>query len=166
MEASIRSGEEASMSTVMPTSKVEMEMAMQTRRAEDRSRQGVRGFTIIELMVVISIILILMSVAAPIYSQSIIRAREAVLRQNLFSMRTSIDQYSMDKGKAPQSLEDLVQGGYLREIPIDPINNSRDGWQAVQEDVMLSINQEEPGITDVHSGANGTGSYGTPYTQW
>ncbi len=120
----------------------------------------------IELMVVISIILILISVAAPIFSQSIHRAREAVLRQNLFAMRTAIDQFSMDKGRAPQSLEDLVQAGYLREIPVDPITNSRDGWQVVQEDVLLSIDQEQPGISDVHSGAPGTASDGTPYSEW
>ncbi len=127
---------------------------------------GWRGFTLIELMVVISIILILVSVAVPIYSQSILRAREAVLRQNLFTMRTSIDQYSMDKERAPQSLDDLVQAGYLREIPTDPITNSRDTWQPVQEDYMESIDQQQPGITDVKSGASGVGSNGVPYSEW
>jgi general secretion pathway protein G len=117
-------------------------------------------------MVVISIILILISVAAPRFSQSIIRAREAVLRQNLFAMRTSIDQFSMDKGRAPQSLEDLVQEGYLREIPVDPMTNSTDNWQTVQEDVLLSIDQDQPGISDVRSGAPGVGSNGIPYSDW
>jgi general secretion pathway protein G len=138
----------------------------QDRECARRSKRGWRGFTLIELMVVISIILILISVAVPIYSQSIARAREAVLRQNLFAMRTSIDQYSMDKEKAPQTLDDLVQAGYLREIPTDPITNSKDTWQPVQEDYMMSIDQQQPGITDVKSGAAGLGSNGVPYSQW
>ncbi len=125
-----------------------------------------RGFTIIELMVVISIILILISIAVPIYNQSILRAKEAVLRQDLFAMRSAIDQYTMDKAKAPQTLQDLVQAGYLREIPKDPFTDSRDSWQTVQEDVLESIDQNEPGITDVHSGSNLTGSDGTAYSSW
>jgi general secretion pathway protein G len=131
-----------------------------------RPFRGRRGFTLVELMVVISIILILVSVAAPIYSQSITRAREAVLRQNLFAMRVSIDQFSMDKERAPQNLDDLVHEGYLREIPADPITNSKDTWEPVQEDYMMSIDQQQPGITDVKSGAPGMGSNGVPYSQW
>ncbi len=130
------------------------------------SRKNSRGFTIIELMVVISIILILISIAVPIYNQSILRAKEAVLRQDLFAMRSAIDQYTMDKAKAPQTLQDLVQAGYLREIPKDPFTDSRDSWQTVQEDVLESIDQNEPGITDVHSGSNLTGSDGTAYSSW
>lgn len=125
-----------------------------------------RGFTLIELMVVISIILILISIAVPIYNQSILRAKEAVLRQDLFAMRSVIDQYTMDKGKAPQSLEDLIQAGYLKEIPKDPFTNGRDTWQVVTEDVLLSVDQNEPGISDVHSGSNATGSDGTAYNTW
>lgn len=125
-----------------------------------------RGFTLIELMVVISIILILISTALPIYNQSIVRAREAVLRQDLFAMRSVIDQYTLDKGKAPQSLQDLVQAGYLKEIPKDPFTDSNDSWSVEQEDVLLSVDQDEPGISDVHSGANGNGSDGTPYSSW
>jgi general secretion pathway protein G len=145
---------------------------MPTERAirRDRTREGAcatRGFTIIELMVVISIILILISIAVPVYNQSIRRAKEAVLRQDLFAMRSSIDQYTMDKGKAPQALQDLVQdGGYLREIPKDPFTDSRDTWQVVQEDVLLSVDQNQPGITDVHSGSNLTGTDGTAYSTW
>ncbi len=125
-----------------------------------------RGFTLIELMVVISIILILISTALPIYNQSIVRAKEAVLRQDLFAMRSVIDQYTLDKGKAPQSLQDLVQAGYLKEIPKDPFTDSNDSWSVEQEDVLLSVDQDEPGISDVHSGANGNASDGTPYSSW
>ena len=129
-----------------------------------RKKSG--GFTIIELMVVISIIMIIVSIAVPIYTQSILRAKEAVLRQDLFAMRSAIDQYTMDKSKAPQALHDLMQEGYLREIPKDPFTNSRDTWQVVQEDVLLSIDQNQPGITDVHSGSNRMASDGTGYNTW
>ncbi len=124
------------------------------------------GFTLIELMIVISIILILVSIAVPIYSQSIIRAREAVLRDDLFTMRSVIDQFTLDKQRAPQSLQDLVEAGYLKDIPVDPFTNSRDSWQVVQEDVLQSIDQTQPGITDVHSGASGMGSDGRSYSEW
>ena len=145
-----------------------MLMARIIRRG--RRREGAcatRGFTIIELMVVISIILILISIAVPVYNQSIKRAKEAVLRQDLFAMRSAIDQYTMDKGKAPQALQDLLSdGGYLRELPKDPFTDSRDTWQVVQEDVLLSIDQNQPGITDVHSGSNLMGTDGTAYSTW
>jgi len=114
-------------------------------------RRKNRGFTLIELMIVISIILILVSIAIPMYNQSIVRAKEAVLHQDLFAMRSVIDQYTMDKGKAPQSLDDLVSAGYLKIIPLDPFTNARDTWQAQPEDVLLTINQDEPGISDEKS---------------
>ena len=139
---------------------------MVNRRKFSRSRLKSAGFTLIELMIVISMILILISVAIPIYTQSITRAREAVLRQNLFTMRSVIDQYSMDKQKAPQSLDDLVQAGYLKQIPTDPMTNSKDTWQPVQEDVLMSVDQNQPGITDVHSGSEANGSDGTAYNTW
>ncbi len=129
-------------------------------------RSTKRGFTLIELIVVISIIMILVSIAVPIYSQSIKRAKEAVLRQDLFAMRSLIDQYTMDKAKAPQSLDDLVQAGYLKEIPKDPFTDSRDTWQVVQEDTLTSVDQNEPGISDVHSGSSLTSSDGTAYSSW
>jgi general secretion pathway protein G len=139
---------------------------MVDRRKFRRSRLKAAGFTLIELMIVISMILILMSVAIPLYNQSITRAREAVLRQNLFTMRSVIDQYSMDKQKAPQSLDDLVQAGYLKQIPTDPMTNSKDTWQTVQEDVLVSVDQNQPGVTDVHSGSEANGSDGTAYNTW
>jgi general secretion pathway protein G len=129
-------------------------------------RRRQRGFTLIELMIVISIILILISTAIPIYLQSIKRARESVLKQNLFTIRSVIDQFTMDKQKAPQSLDDIVQAGYLKQIPIDPITNSRDTWQTVSEDTLQSVDQTQPGISDVHSGATGVGSDGVAYAEW
>ncbi len=129
-------------------------------------RRKTRGFTLIELMIVMSIIAILVAIAAPIYTQSIVRAKEAVLKQDLYSMRSVIDQYSVDKGKAPQSLDDLVTAGYLKQIPLDPFTNSKETWVPEQEDVLLSVNQDQPGISDVHSGATGMGSDGTAYSTW
>jgi general secretion pathway protein G len=131
-----------------------------------RFKRRQRGFTLIELMVVISIILILISTAIPMYQASIVRARESVLRQNLFTLRSVIDQYTMDKQKGPQSLQDLIDAGYLKQIPMDPFTNSRDTWQTVQDETLLSPDQTEVGISDVHSGAPGSGSDGTPYAQW
>ncbi len=131
-----------------------------------RKRRGEPGFTLIELMIVISIILILVSIAAPIYSSSITRAREAVLKDDLFTMRSVISQYTLDKQRAPQSLDDLVQAGYLKQIPVDPMTNARDSWTVDQEDVLLSVDQQQPGITDVHSGSTATSSDGTPYSSW
>jgi general secretion pathway protein G len=131
-----------------------------------RRARGQRGFTLIELMIVISIILILVSIAAPIYSTSIVRAKEAVLKDDLFTMRSVISQYTLDKQKAPQSLDDLVQAGYLKQIPMDPFTNARDSWTVDQEDVLLSVDQQQPGITDVHSGSTATSSDGTPYSSW
>src|SRR6267154_2198369 len=93
-----------------------------------------RGFTLIELMIVMAIIAVLMSVALPIYNRSIIRAKESVLKNNLFTMRTVIDEYTYDKQKAPQTLNDLVNDGYLRAVPLDPITNSSQSWRLVMED--------------------------------
>jgi general secretion pathway protein G len=124
-----------------------------------------RGFTLLELMIVISMILILMSIALPIYSQSVLRARESVLRQDLFELRSLISQYTLDKQKAPQSLDDLVQGGYLKTLPKDPMTNEAN-WQVQQEDVLLSADQQDPGIDDVHSASNATGTDGTAYSTW
>lgn len=129
-------------------------------------RRNQRGFTLIELTIVIVIILILVAIAAPMYSYSVIRAREATLKQDLDTMRKCIDAYTLDKERAPQSLDDLVSAGYMREIPMDPFTRSRDTWVVVQEDLYSSIDQTEPGITDVHSGATGNSLDGAPYSSW
>jgi len=123
------------------------------------------GFTLMELMIVISIMMILLAVAVPMYNQSIVQARESVLRSNLSTLRNVISQYTLDKQKAPQSLDDLVQAGYLRQIPVDPMTREAN-WEVVQEDVLMAVDQQDPGITDVHSASNGTASDGTAYSSW
>lgn len=125
-----------------------------------------RGFTLIELMMVISIILILVSVATPIYKTAILHAHEAVLRDDLFTLRSLIQQYTLDKQKAPQSLDDLVSAGYIKQIPKDPFTGSADSWVTDQEDVLLSVDQQQPGIVDVHSGSSQTSSEGNAYSSW
>lgn len=130
-----------------------------------RARRNQRGFTLLELMVVISIIMILMAVAVPVYNQSIIQARESVLRSNLATLRSVISQYTLDKQKAPQSLDDLVTAGYLRQIPVDPMTREPN-WEVVQEDVLMAVDQQEPGITDVHSASSASASDGTAYSTW
>ena len=130
-----------------------------------RARRGQSGFTLVELIIVMAIIAILVSIAAPMYSVSVVRAREATLKQDLYHLRQSIDQYTMDKQRAPQSLEELVSAGYLRSIPIDPFTKNAD-WEVVMEDVMNSIDQTQPGITDVRSSAPGTSTEGSAYNTW
>jgi general secretion pathway protein G len=125
-----------------------------------------RGFTLIELMVVISIIVILMAVAIPRYQVSILRARETVLKDDLYSIRTVIDQYTLDKQKAPQSLQELVEAGYLKQLPKDPFTNSTETWVPVQDDSLMSPDQTEPGIIDVHSGSDLNSTEGTAYSTW
>jgi general secretion pathway protein G len=133
-----------------------------TRKPRNRSR----GFTLIELMIVISLILILVSISVPAYNTSILRAKESVLLQNLFTLRSLISQYTLDKQKAPQSLDDLVTAGYIKQIPIDPFTGKNDTWTVEQEDYSLSVDQQETGITDVHSGSTLTSSSGTAYSSW
>jgi general secretion pathway protein G len=125
-----------------------------------------RGFTFVELMVVITIVVILITMAIPIYTRSITRAKESVLKNNLFTMRTVIDNYTYDKQKAPARLEDLVSEGYLRQIPVDPITGSSQGWRTIMEDASQSINQSEPGIFDVKSNSDKISLDGTAYSDW
>jgi general secretion pathway protein G len=128
-------------------------------------RNRPRGFTFVEMMVVITIIVILISLAIPIYNRTITRANESVLASNLYTLRTVIDNYTYDKQKAPQRLEDLVTEGYLRAIPMDPMTKSNQTWRTVMEDASQSVNQSEPGIFDVKSGSDKMGLDGTPYSE-
>jgi len=125
-----------------------------------------RGFTLIELMVVISIIVILMSVAIPRYQASILRARETVLRDDLYTLRSVIDQYTLDKQKAPLALQDLVDAGYLKTLPMDPFTNSRETWVPITDDSIMSPDQTQPGIIDVHSGSEQKSTEGSTYSSW
>ncbi|MCC7341628.1 MAG: type II secretion system protein [Bryobacterales bacterium] len=125
-----------------------------------------RGFTLVELLIVMTILSILISMAIPIYQRSIQRAKESVLKQNLFTLRTVIDEYTYDKQRAPQSLQDLVENGYLREIPVDPITGSRTDWIIVMEDAVASVDQTSPGIFDVKSASGDISLEGTPYNEW
>jgi general secretion pathway protein G len=138
------------------------------RTARPKSNSSARGFTLLELMIVITMLLILVSIAAPMYRAQILHAREAVLRQNLFTLRTLISQYTLDKQKAPQSLEDLMSAGYLKQIPVDPMTGAAD-WAADQapEDEMSSPDQQDQGgIDDVHSSSTQVGTTGTAYNTW
>jgi len=118
------------------------------------------------MMIVMAIIVILISVAIPFYQKAIIRAKESVLHNNLFAMRSAIDEYTYDKQKAPQSLQDIVTQGYLREVPRDPITGTNDSWKIIMEDSGQAVNSTEPGIFDVRSGATGKSLEGTSYSDW
>ncbi len=141
-------------------------MLQRVSLAKNANGESVRGFTLIELMMVLTLISILVSMAIPIANSAIVRSKEAVLRSNLYTLRTLIDQYTADKLKAPQSLDDLVSAGYLRSVPKDPITDSNTTWQVVMEDVTLFPEQTETGIFDVHSGSTATSSDGSPYSEW
>jgi general secretion pathway protein G len=128
-----------------------------------RSKQG--GFTIIELMIVLAIIVILVGMAAGIYTKTIQHARESVLKKDLQTMREAIDNYTMDKQQAPQSLQDLVDAHYLRQVPMDPISQQND-WVLHYGDAVLTPDQSGTGVDDVHSGSEQVGSDGTSYNTW
>jgi general secretion pathway protein G len=131
-----------------------------------RTRKNEAGFTLMELMIVMMIIGVLTTLAIPSFVGAIRNAREAVLKEDLRVMRSAIDSYTMDKQKAPQSLEDLVQEGYLKVIPEDPMTKARDSWTTDTSDALHSLDQTDPGIDDVHSGSQETGSDGQPYSTW
>jgi general secretion pathway protein G len=130
-----------------------------------RSTQGSRGFTLLEMMVVITILLILLAIAVPLYSRSMNHARETNLRQNLETLNKVISEYTLDKKKAPQSLGDLVQAGYIESIP-DDITGRNDTWVPEQDDSIMSPDQTDPGVSGVHSGSDHIASDGTVYSDW
>ena len=129
-------------------------------------RSGEGGFTLVELMIVMAIIMILATIAIPIYVRTLQRAKEATLREDLHTMRTAIDSYTIDKEKAPESLDDLVQAGYLKSIPLDPMTSSSETWITGMSDTMTDINETQGGMDDVHSGSQALASDGTTYNTW
>jgi general secretion pathway protein G len=130
-----------------------------------RSKSPARGFTLIEMVVVITLILVLLSIALPMYNRSILRAKEARLHWDVTVLNKAVQSYSLDKKKAPQSLDDLVSAGYLKFIP-DDITGRADTWVTESEDSQKAWDPNEPGIGSVHSGSNQTSSEGTPYSSW
>jgi len=128
-------------------------------------RRGRRGYTLIELIIVMAIISILVSIAVPMYQKSLLRRKESMLHSHLFTLRTVIDEYTFDKKKAPQTLQDLVSEGYLRAVPIDPITGN-DNWRTINEDSLIAVDQTQPGIYNVQSLSDLTSLEGTPYSQW
>ena len=124
-----------------------------------------RGFTLLELMIVISVMMILMAVAVPLYQHHVIQAREAVLKQNLETLRKVLEQYRLDKGQSPQSLDDLVTAGYLPKIPVDPMTNKAD-WVTEPEDTTEAVDPQQTGIGKVHSAATGTSLSEGEYSTW
>ena len=129
-------------------------------------RSGEGGFTLVELMIVMAIIMILATIAIPIYVRTLQRAKEATLREDLHTMRTAIDSYTVDKEKAPETLDDLVQAGYLKSIPVDPMTSSNETWITGMSDTMTDINETQGGMDDVHSGSQALASDGTTYNTW
>lgn len=120
------------------------------------------GFTLVEIMVVMAIVVTLLAIAVPFYTTSIVRAKEAVLMNNLFTMRSVIDQYTYDREEPPQSLEDLVREGYLRDVPLDPFTESRDNWEVITDSGPTG----QSGVFDVRSGSDRISLNGTAYNEW
>ena len=135
-------------------------------RATVKTGNGQRGFTLIELLIVVTLVIVLAGIGLSTYSTSVQRAKEAVLRENLFKLRDSIDQFYADKGTYPPELSALVTEGYMRQIPKDPFTESADTWQIVMSEPDPANPNAVPGVYDVKSGAEGVGLDGTPYTEW
>lgn len=127
-----------------------------------RNRDPESGFTLVEIMVVMAIVVTLLAIAVPFYTTSIVRAKESVLMSNLFTMRSVIDQYTYDREEPPQSLEDLVREGYLRDVPLDPFTESRDTWEVITDSGPTG----QSGVFDVRSGSDRIGLGGTAYNEW
>jgi general secretion pathway protein G len=135
-------------------------------RANERGRSACgNGFTLIELMIVVMIISILIGIAAMKYDQAVLHSKEAVLKTDLRTLRDAIDHYTLDKQAAPQSVEDIAQAGYLREVPVDPMTRAKD-WVAEYDSVVLSPEQSSTGMVNVHSNSAKVGTDGRPYNEW
>jgi len=135
-------------------------------RSISNSIGGSRGFTMIELLVVVSLIVILATMGMTQYRSSVVHTRESVLKEDLFRMRDAIDQYYADKGQWPSSLETLVSDGYMRKVPEDPFTKNNTSWQTVPAEPDPNNPTAEPGISDVKSGADATALDGTKYAEW
>src|SRR5580658_1738654 len=131
-----------------------------------KTSQKDAGFTLMELMIVMAIIGVLSTLAIPSFIGAMRSAKEAVLKEDLHVLRTAIDSYTEDKQKAPQSLQDLLDSGYLKTIPVDPMTRSSETWATDQSDALHSLDQSDPGIDDVHSGSTEQGTDGQPYSSW
>jgi general secretion pathway protein G len=136
------------------------------RQSRTISSRNLRGFTLLELMVVMAIILILATISVGRYEQALTRSHEAALKQDLFVMRNAIDQYTLDKEMGPTSLDDLVSAGYMRDVPRDPMTRQKD-WMTSSEDLLADPDETTTGVTDVHSSSNGISPFeNTPYSSW
>ena len=124
------------------------------------------GFTLLEMMMVVTVILIVASIATPVYVTAMVRAREAILRDHIFTLRLLIDRFTLDIGRAPLRLEELVEKGYLGRLPTDPFTGSNETWQVEEEDASQLPEDSAPGIIDVHSGSEQISLEGTPYSTW
>ena len=140
-------------------------MELPIRSGRRPARSGFTGFTLIEMMIVMAIIVILIAIAVPFYQKAITRAKETVLHSNLSAVRSAIDEYSFDKQKAPQSLQDLVKDGYLHDVPTDPITRTSD-WKIIIEDAGQAVSSSEPGIYDVRSASGKISLDGSRYSDW
>ena len=142
-----------------------MELPIRSGSKMTKRESARRGYTLIELIIVMAIISILVSIAVPLYQKSLVRTKESMLHSHLQTLRVVIDEFTFDKKKAPQTLDDLVAEGYLRAVPIDPITGNNE-WRTIQEDSLSAVDQTEPGIYDVRSLSDQTSLEGTPYSDW
>jgi general secretion pathway protein G len=142
-----------------------MAMAMVEAGTIRRGR-GERGFTLVELIIVMAIIALLSAIAVPSFVRQVQKAKEAALKEDLHTMRTAIDSYTIDKQAAPQALDDLVRAGYLRTVPMDPMTSRTDTWITSESDTMSDLSQTQGGMDDVHSGSQAVSSEGTTYNTW